>query len=254
MVDRLSQATGKPVKYVPYASRDDQLLAIREGELHIAGLNTGAVPVAVNACGFVPIAAPGKGEQAQAYKMVVIVPAGSDIKKLSDLKGEQFAFTQPTSNSGFKAAIVILNEAGLKLEEDYKAVFTHGHARLMRDIADKRYAAGSTASDLLGRAIQNGELKEDMVKVIYESEPFPSAALGITHKLKPELAAKVSEAMQGFVFDGTPLAEEYAASGADRLVPISYKDDFALIRRIDNEVGYDHAGVLASDDQEDDAE
>lgn len=245
LVAHLEQATGKTVQYVPYTSRDEQLRAIREGRLHIAGLNTGAVPIAVNACGFVPICAPGMGDQAQSYKMVVIVPKGSTTKKLEDVRGQTFAVTQFTSNSGFKAAVLALDEvAGLKLEQDYQVAFTHGHAQLIQDIADKKYVAGSTASDLLKNDPNAGA-----VEVIYESEPFPTAALGVTHRLAPDLARQVREALLGFSFAGTPLATEYAASGADRLVPISYKDDFALIRRIDDAVGYDHERELSQEKQ-----
>ncbi len=248
LVDHLAQATGKQVQYVPYTSRSEQLRAVRDGRLHLAGLNTGSVPVAVNACGFVPVCAPGQGGSADAYKMVVIVPADSAAESLKDLSGKRFAFTQPTSNSGCKAALVILAESGLTLGEDYDYAFTHGHAQLMQAIADKEYAAGSTASDLLERAIQQGELDESKVRVIYTSEPFPTAALGMTHRLKPELAEQIAQAMIGFSFIGTPLEQEYAASGADALVPISYKDDFALIRRIDDAVGYDHQRALEAED------
>lgn len=248
LVDHLSQATGKPVQYVPYTSRDAQLRAIRDGSLHVAGLNTGAVPVAVNACGFVPVCAPGKGESAEAYKMVVIVPGSSKARSLEDVRGQQFAFTQPTSNSGCKAAIVLLEEAGgLKLGEDYEPAFTHSHAQLIQEIAAKKYAAGSTASDLLERAIQQGEVEKDAVRVIYESEPFPTAAIGMAYNLKPELAETLRQALTAFSFSGTPLAEEYAATGGDRLVPINYKDDFSLIRRIDDAVGYKHQRVLTEE-------
>lgn len=257
LVAHLSQAVDRPVKYVPYDSRDAQLRDIRDGRLHLAGLNTGAVPVAVDACGFVPVCAPGSGGEALAYKMVVIVPKGSTKKGLKDLAGETIAFTEPTSNSGCKAALVMMEQAGLVLGKDYDFVFTHGHAQLMQDIATKKYVAGSTASDLLERAIQQGELEEGAVKIIYESEPFPAAALGISHRLKPDLAEKLRVALIGFSFVGTPLEQEYAASGADSLVPISYKDDFALIRRIDDAVGYNHQRVLktpAPDEQEQDTD
>jgi phosphonate transport system substrate-binding protein len=255
LVSHLSQAIGRPVTYVPYASRDEQLRAIRDGELHLAGLNTGAVPIAVNACGFVPVCAPGKAGEADAYKMVVIAPADTKLKSLKDLAGKRFAFTQPSSNSGCKAAVVALQEAGLALGEDYDAVFTHGHAQLIEAIAEKEYVAGSTASDLLERAMQEDAALKKSIKIIYESEPFPTAALGMTHKLDPALAKKLAEALGTFRFAGTALETEYAATGADAMVPIDYKDDFALIRRIDDAVGYDHRRVLEqSKDAGDDAQ
>lgn len=251
MVDALAQATGKRVEYTAFTDRDAKLTAIRDGELHVAVLNTGSVPVAVNACGFVPVGAPGQGGQVQGYNMVIITPAGGDIDSLEDLSGELFAFTQPTSNSGCKAAVVTLFEAaGLKLGADYEAAFTYGHAKLIRAIAEKQYVAGSTASDLLDQAIASGDIEQGAVEVIYESETFPTAAIGMSHRLNPGLASKIREALLAFRFEGTPLAEVYSASGADAFAPVSYKDDFALIRRIDDAVGFEHQRLLESAPEE----
>jgi phosphonate transport system substrate-binding protein len=40
--------------------------------------------------------------------MEIIVPADSPIKTPADLKGKKVAFTEPTSNSGYKAPLAIL--------------------------------------------------------------------------------------------------------------------------------------------------
>src|SRR5687768_6333917 len=53
--DHLSKVTGKPVKYELIDSVQDQLKALRDGKLHVTGLNSGSVPTAVNVCGFVPV-------------------------------------------------------------------------------------------------------------------------------------------------------------------------------------------------------
>ena len=70
--------------------------------------------------------------------------------------------------------------------------------------------------------------------------------------LRAHCAAKLREAVVGFAFTGTAHEAGYAANGADGLVATSYKDDFALIRRIDDAVGYDHQRVLegANDEAE----
>src|SRR4051794_11959632 len=53
--DHLSKVTGKPVEYLVLHSTEDQLKALADGSLQVTGLSTGAVPVAVNNCGFVPV-------------------------------------------------------------------------------------------------------------------------------------------------------------------------------------------------------
>jgi phosphonate transport system substrate-binding protein len=60
------------------------------------------------------------------------------------------------------------------------------------------------------------------------------------YNLKPELAAKVREAILTFQFKGTSLEKEFASSKQDRFIPVDYKSDWQLIRRIDNEIGRQH--------------
>ena len=60
-VRRPGKRTGHEVHFVQYKNVDDQLAALKKGELHIAGLNTGTVAMAVRHCGFVPLCTFGQG-------------------------------------------------------------------------------------------------------------------------------------------------------------------------------------------------
>ena len=77
----LKEKTGKEVKFVHYTNVDEQLAALKKGELHIAGLNTGMVPTAVERDGFVPLCTFGREDGTFGYTMEFLVPAGSPIKE-----------------------------------------------------------------------------------------------------------------------------------------------------------------------------
>jgi phosphonate transport system substrate-binding protein len=240
LVAHLSARTGRPVEYLLIESPREQLAALRDGRLHITGLNTGSVPIAVNACGFVPVCTPGSESGMLGYTMQIIVPSASTLRSVSDLKGRTIAFTDPASNSGYKAALVILmGDFGLEPERDYLWVFSRGHIESITGVAQSRYDAAVVASDMVARMVGRGELAQGDVRVVYESEPFPTAAVGHLHNLEPALAAKVREALLSFDWSGTTVETEFAGS-ADRFVPVSYKNDFALVRRIDDAVGFRH--------------
>src|ERR1700758_2511053 len=104
----MEQTTGKKVVFFPVQSNAAEIEAMRSGRLHVAGLNTGSNPIAVNCAGFVPFAIMGTKNGQFGYEMEIIVPADSAIKTPVDLKGKKVAFTSPTSNSGFKAPSAIL--------------------------------------------------------------------------------------------------------------------------------------------------
>src|ERR1700756_5482486 len=58
-VKYMEQTTGKKVVFFPVQSNAAEIEAMRSGRLHIAGLNTGSNPIAVNCAGFVPFAIMG---------------------------------------------------------------------------------------------------------------------------------------------------------------------------------------------------
>src|SRR5262245_60823233 len=106
----LKAKTGREVKFVRYTDVSEQLDALKKGELHIAGLNTGLVPVAVERDGFVPLCTLGRADGSFGYKMKIVVPAGSPIKDPKGIKNHKVTFTRPDSNSGCKAPFVLLME------------------------------------------------------------------------------------------------------------------------------------------------
>ena len=107
-IQHMTKVTGKKVVFFPVQSNAAQLEAMRSGRLHVAGVNTGGNPVAVNCTGFVPFAMMAAKDGSFGYEMEIIVPADSPAKSPKDLKGKKVAFTSPTSNSGFKAPSAIL--------------------------------------------------------------------------------------------------------------------------------------------------
>ena len=240
-VEHLAAQTGKKAEYVRFSDTKEQLLALKNGKLHVAGLNTGNVPLSVNDCGFVPVCTFGDDQGMMEYVMNIIVPTQSPLQSVSDLQNHTLALTHPDSNSGFKAPLVILmNDFGMQVERDYLIQVTRSHDASIKGVADETYEAAAVASDMVTRAISRGDAKQEQLRVIYESERFANAALGYVYNLNPDLAKQITDAMFSFAWEGTGVGEEFSSLGADRFVPIDYKNDWALIRRIDDAMGNPH--------------
>src|ERR1700719_1520570 len=147
-VQYLEQTTGKKVVFFPVQSNAAEIEAMRSGRLHVAGFNTGSNPIAVNCAGFVPFAIMGAQNGQFGYEMEIIVPADSPIKTPADLKGKRVAFTEPTSNSGYKAPLAILKaDFNLEPDRDFTAVFSGKHDNSVIGIANKDYDAAQTANE-----------------------------------------------------------------------------------------------------------
>ncbi len=235
--EAIAKRTDRKVNLVRYSDTGEQLRALRNGQLHITAFGTGAVPAAVNLYGFVPVCTLGREDGSCGYTMKIIVPADSDIKKVEDIRGRRMTFTRPRSNSGYKAALVLLmDEHNLQIEQDYAWGFSYGHDNSIRRIASKEFEAAAVASDLLDRMIARGDIEADAISSIYESAKFPPSAIGHAYNLTPELREGIGETLLGFDWSGSGLEKEFGPAGATQFVAVSYKDDWDSIRRIDTAI------------------
>ena len=235
----IGKATGKTVEFVEFTDPKDELAALRDGKVDIAGFATGAVPIAVCAAGFVPVCEMANDQGNIGYKMQIIVTPDSPIKTLTDLKGHELTLTEPTSNSGYKAPLVLLREKGLNPPADYLLRYSQGHVASITGIAAKKYEAAAIADDVLNRQIAAGDIKPTDFRSIYTSEStFPGAAIGFSYRLKPELAKKINDTLLGYDWKGTGLEKKFGAEGKTHFVAADYKKDWEYVRRIDENIGF----------------
>jgi phosphonate transport system substrate-binding protein len=237
----LEEATGKDVEFFPVQSNAAQIEAMRSGRLHIAGFNTGSNPLAVNCAGFRPFTMMASEDGSFGYEMEIITYPGSGIEKVEDIKGKQLAFTAPTSNSGFKAPSAILKaDYGLVAEEDFEPVFSGKHDNSVLGVANKDYPAASIANSVMARMIERDVVQPEQIVSLYKSQTFPTTGYGLAYNLNPELAKKIQDAFFSFDWEGSSLQEEFQKSGEAQFIPITYKDHWEVIRKIDaaNDVAY----------------
>ncbi|GAA5068161.1 phosphate/phosphite/phosphonate ABC transporter substrate-binding protein [Roseibacterium beibuensis] len=241
-LDHLSEATGRNVQFFPVQSNAAQIEAMRAGRLHIAGFNTGSNPLAVACAGFRPFAMMAAEDGSFGYEMEIITYPDSGITEVEDIRGQQMAFTSETSNSGFKAPSAILNdEFGMTPGEDFEAVFSGAHDNSILGVANRDYMAAAIANSVLGRMIDREVVTEDQIVSIYTSQTFPTTGYGVVYNLTPELQEAIQGAFFSYDWEGTPLAEEFGRNGESQFIPITFQNNWAVIRTIDafNGVEYD---------------
>ncbi|WP_424927307.1 phosphate/phosphite/phosphonate ABC transporter substrate-binding protein [Amaricoccus tamworthensis] len=237
-LDHMAELTGKNVQFFPVQSNAAQIEAMRAGRLHVAGFNTGSNPIAVACAGFRPFAMMAAEDGSYGYEMEIITYPGSGIEAVEDIKGKELAFTSETSNSGFKAPSAILKaEFEMVADTDFTPAFSGAHDSSILGVANKDYAAASIANSVKARMIDREVITEDQVVTVYQSQTFPTTGYGTVHNLTPELQDKIREAFFTYEWEGTKLAEEFGRNGEDQFIEISFKDDWAVIRTIDDANG-----------------
>jgi len=240
----LSKTTGKRVIFFPVQSNAAQIEAMRAGRLHVAGFNTGSNPIAVNCAGFVPFAMMASKNNEFGYEMEIIVQADGPIRKIEDLKGRTVAFTDPNSNSGFKAPSALLKaQYNLEAGKDFKSAFSGKHDNSVIGVANKDYDAAAIANSVMVRMVERKAVDGAKLRSIYKSQTFPTTGYGHAYNLKPELAAKVREAFFTFNWEGTALLKEFEKSNPpqQKFMPITYKEHWKVVREIDAAMNVSYA-------------
>ena len=238
----MEDVTGKKVQFFPVQSNAAQIEAMRAGRLHVAGFNTGSNPLAVNCAGFVSFAMMASKDGNFGYNMEIITYPGSGIEKVEDIKGGKLAFTSETSNSGFKAPSALLKaEYDMVADRDFEPVFSGKHDNSILGVANKDYPAAAIANSVWHRMVARDVIKQDQVVSVYKSQTFPTTGFGYVYNLKPELQEKIKEAFFSFNWEGSALKEEFARSGEEQFIPITYKEYWDVIRKIDTANGVSYA-------------
>lgn len=244
----LSKKTGKQVRWYGAESYAAQVEAMRSGRLHVAGISTGPTVFGVNLAGYVPFAIMCKGDGTFGYKLQLITQAESDIKQVKDLKGRKVAHVTPSSNSGNQAPRALFKNMGVVPDEDYKVIYSGKHDNSIMGVANKDYEAAPIASSVLDRMVQKGVVKREALRIIWESDPFPTTSYGMAHNLKPDLQKKIREAFLTFDWKGTGLEKEFGKQ-ADTFCPITFEKQWKPIRIIqkENKVVYTTAALAEED-------
>ena len=240
-LDHMAELTGKKVQFFPVQSNAAQIEAMRAGRLHIAGFNTGSNPLAVACAGYRPFTMMAAEDGSYGYEMEIITYPDSGIEAVEDIEGKQMAFTSETSNSGFKAPSAILKaDYDMEPGRDFEPVFSGKHDNSILGVANKDYPAAAVANSVMKRMMGREVVTEDQIVSIYTSETFPTTSYGTVNTLEPALQDAIQEAFETFDWEGSALQAEFEKNGEAQFVPITFKDDWAVIRKIDEANGVEY--------------
>ncbi|MBK8323031.1 MAG: phosphate/phosphite/phosphonate ABC transporter substrate-binding protein [Betaproteobacteria bacterium] len=233
-VDHLASCTGRKVRYYDVYSSAAAIEAMRAGRMHLGTMSSGDTAFAVNVAGAHPLGIRGDANGPQGYQLWMIVRKDSPFQKLSDLKGKRVAHTTPSSNSGNLAPRALFAAEGLVPDKDYKPLFSGKHENSISGVAAGDYDAAPIAHDILVRMAERGVVKADDFRVIWKSANFAPGGLSMVHDLAPALEKKIRECTYAFRY---PPEMQKGFQGADRWLPIDYRKDWELVRRVAKESG-----------------
>ncbi|KQS17395.1 phosphate/phosphite/phosphonate ABC transporter substrate-binding protein [Frigoribacterium sp. Leaf186] len=203
LMDYIAEETGKTVEYhesTDYAALIEASIA---GQIDVASFSGFTYVTATNnGAELTPISSITTAEgQEPGYYSQAIVPKGSDITSIADMKGKKICFVDPSSTSGYLFPSYALLEAGIDPEDDITPVFAGKH-----DVSVQKVGEGTECD--AGFAEDSEVAKSDAVDVI-DQQMVPGAPIVESDSLPDDVKAQLKDILSNVT------ADQIAAAGID---------------------------------------
>jgi phosphonate transport system substrate-binding protein len=223
LMDYIAQETGKTVEYhesTDYAALIEASIA---GQIDVASFSGFTYVTATNnGAELTPISSIITAEgQEPGYYSEAIVPTGSDIASIDDMKGKKVCFVDPSSTSGYLFPSYNLIEAGIDPEADITPVFAGKH-----DVSVQKVGEGVECE--AGFAEDSEVAKSDKVEVI-DRTMVPGAPIVESNTLPDDVKEKLREILSEVT------ADDIVAAGIDSADSDGFRSVFYATTPVDDE-------------------
>jgi phosphonate transport system substrate-binding protein len=188
----IEKRLGQPVQLIDRGNYDEMNRLLETQDIDAAFVCAGPYVEGQQRFGMQLLAMPlVKGKP--VYHSYIIVPAGSPARKLEDLRGTVFAFTDPKSNSGKLVPTYMLSRMNETPQHFFGRVeFTYAHDKSIRAVAEG-IVDGAAVDSLIWEylALNKPELTAK-TRILLRSEPYgippfvvrPGVAEGVKKRLQ----------------------------------------------------------------------
>ena len=133
------------------------------------------------------------------YFAIMVTHPDSGIKSLADLKGKTFAFGDKGSTSGYLIPLHHFMTQGIDPDTYFSKVLYTKHQAIETQVTSGELDAGADYNRNRNAMIEQGLIKAERSKVIWQSAPLPNDAVAVSKALWADQAfvAKLRAALAG---------------------------------------------------------
>jgi phosphonate transport system substrate-binding protein len=198
LANYLSSKLDRPVELRTVDSWEGLAKSLANGETDIALLGPWGYVLANHEAGAQVVGTilyDGKPE----YFALMVTHPGSGIEKPSDLKGKSFAFGDKGSTSGYLIPLHYFMSQGIDPETYFSKVLYTKHQAIETQVTQGQLDAGADYNRNRNAMIEQGLIKADQSKIIWQSAPLPNDALAVSASLAGDRAfvARLQSALEG---------------------------------------------------------
>lgn len=190
----LSKETGMKVEFTPVTDYAAVVEALANNKIDMAwlgGFTYVQAKIRTNGA-VIPIIQRVEDEK---FTSKIIVPEGSSVKTLNDLKGKTFAFGSPSSTSGHLMPRFYLMKAGINPDTDFKSIaFSGAHDATVAFVASGKADAGALNASVWDKLVAANNPNAAKDRVMFTTPPFHDYNWTVRGGLDPAVTKKISDA------------------------------------------------------------
>lgn len=198
LAEYLSKKLDRPVELRTVDTWEGLAKSLANGETDISLMGPWGYVLANQASGAQVVSTilyDGKPE----YFAIIITSPDSGIKSMADLKGRTFAFGDKGSTSGYLVPLHEFMQRGIDPEKYFSKVLYTKHQSIEMQVTQGQLDAGADYNRNRNAMIEEGLIKADRSKVIWQSAPLPNDAMAVSEALFRDKAfvARLQAALAG---------------------------------------------------------
>ncbi len=190
----LQTKTGRPVQLVQRQTYQEMNDLVRDGEVDLALICSGAYVVGKNSN--MELLAVPEVNGKPTYQSYIIVNANSKFFKFEDLKGQVFAFSDPISFSGSIAPTYMVSQLNAKPSEYFgRIIYTYSHDNSIKAVLDNVVSAAAVDSLVFQYTVAKDPTLANKLRIIARSAEVGSPPVVVNSNIDPHLKTVLLEAL-----------------------------------------------------------
>jgi phosphonate transport system substrate-binding protein len=148
-----------------------------------------------------------KNKPATYYASIVTWP-NSGIKTIADVKGQSFAYADPSSTSGHLFPAAGLRANGIDPDNGVKAIYAGSHTASFEALRNRKVKAGELNSEEIASATLHGEYDPKDFITLWKSDPIPLDPLALRGDLPADFKARLAHVLSTLDLHDLPAADQ----------------------------------------------
>lgn len=193
LLDYMGEKLGREIQLIQRKTYGEINELFGEGEIDFAFICSGPYVAGKEEFGFELLATP-RVQGSHFYQAYLIVKRESPYFRLEDLRGRQFAFTDPASNTGWLVPVYWLMEMGERPESFFEdTIYTYSHDNSILAVA-KGLVDGASVDGLIWEYYhQKNPAFTSKTRIIQKSELYGIPPLVASRALPPNVRNPINQ-------------------------------------------------------------